>query len=141
MNVRLKPSRRLVLVLAAAHSVAALLLWPLDMPSWLKVLGTLALAASLAYYVLHYAWLRMPGSVVALEVKHDGMGFRTRDGEWEACRPLPSSYVSSYFTILNLRAGDSRFARHVVILPDSLDAEDYRLLRVLLRWKAPDWMA
>jgi hypothetical protein len=36
---------------------------------------------------------------------------------------------------LNLNANGERLARHVVILPDAINSEDFRKLRVLLRWK------
>jgi toxin CptA len=55
--------------------------------------------------------------------------------------PLGSSFVAPYLTVLELKplgAGGlwQRFrTRSVVILPDGIDAEEFRQLRVLLRWK------
>jgi toxin CptA len=48
---------------------------------------------------------------------------------------LGTTYVTPYLTVLNLRGHGERGARHVTLLPDSLHAEDFRKLRVWLRWK------
>jgi toxin CptA len=48
---------------------------------------------------------------------------------------LGTSFVSPYLAVLNLKPGNSRLARHIVLLPDSLEKEEFRQLRVLLRWK------
>jgi hypothetical protein len=38
---------------------------------------------------------------------------------------------------LNLRVEGSRFAQHVLLVRDNLDPEDFRKIRVLLRWARP----
>jgi toxin CptA len=73
---------------------------------------------------------------VALEVTEAGrISFRTRHGEWRECELLPSSYVSPRLTILNLKPEGGR-VRHVVLVPDNVDARDFRRLRTWLRWAA-----
>jgi len=34
-----------------------------------------------------------------------------------------------------LKPAGSRLAKHLVILPDAIDAEDFRRLRVWLKWR------
>ncbi len=60
---------------------------------------------------------------------------RRASGEWGECEVLGSTYVMPFLTILNLRDGDSGALRRVTLLPDSLEADDFRQLRVWLRWK------
>jgi len=44
------------------------------------------------------------------------------------------SLVTPFITVLNVLPQGARLARSVVILPDSLDAESFRQLRVWLKW-------
>jgi toxin CptA len=48
------------------------------------------------------------------------------------------SFVTPYLTVLNLKPEGARFAHALVILPDSLEAESFRRLRVRLKWGTAD---
>lgn len=147
--IRLKPSRRLAVVLGLAHFTAIGLLWPLALPVMIKLAGSMLLTVSLAFYVRHYAWLTSPGSVTGLELAlepSDEMTcvLETQRGERIACALLGSSFVAPYLMVLELsplepsKSWRKFFTRSVVILPDGIDAEEFRQLRVLLRWKWKD---
>ena len=45
------------------------------------------------------------------------------------------SFVSPWLTVIRWRPSHSRFDRTIVVLPDMLAREDYRRLRVFLRWE------
>ena len=51
---------------------------------------------------------------------------------------LSSSFVSPSLTVLNLRVAGAARPRHLVILPDNVEKETFRRLRVLLRWSPED---
>lgn len=144
--IRLKSSKRLALTLTLAHFTAIGLMWPLDLHILVRLLGILLLAASLAFYVKRYAWLASPGSVIGLELLDDmTCVVKTRQGKSIACALLGSSFVAPYLTVLEFKPLEplplwqSLFASHsIVILPDGINAEDFRKLRVLLRWKWKD---
>ncbi len=106
------------------------------MALWLEVIAIAALMASLIFNVWQSALLRTPDAVTGLEITSDDkFSIQTRRGRWIECEVLGSTYVTSFLTILNLKRMDSGRTTHAVILPDSLDAEDFRKLRVWLRWK------
>jgi toxin CptA len=146
--VRLKPSTRLAVMLGFAHLVAIVLLWPLMVPTAVKLAGSALLVFSLVFYLRRYALLRSRDSVSGLELT-DEMAciLETRGGERIACALLGSSFVAPYLTVLELKplkfdgAVELRetwrrfFSRSVVILPDAIDFEEFRQLRVMLRWK------
>jgi toxin CptA len=136
-RVALKGSKRLAVLICAAHLAGIELLWPLAISLWLKLGLSLALWLSLLFSIRRDALLLARDSIVALELNQDGSGtLKTRGGEWQECALLGSSFISPYLTILNLEFGNRLQARHAVLLPDSLGAEDYRRLRVWLRWKS-----
>lgn len=130
------------MMLGLAHVSAISLLWPLMLPVAAKVAPTVALAISLVIYLRHYALRKSPGSVTGLSLADDmTCTLETRRGERIACALLGSSFVAPYLTVLELKPlNDTRWSlrlrpRSVVILPDAIAAEDFRRLRVLLRWK------
>ncbi|MDN5882611.1 MAG: hypothetical protein L0H75_09220 [Nitrosospira sp.] len=143
--IRLKPSMRLAVVLSLAHFSAIGLLWPLMLPTAVKLMGSAILALSLVFYVRHYALLRSPGSVVGLELSDEmACTLETRRGTRIPSALLGSSFVAPYLTVLEFKPLDSPkpwrrvFSRSLTILPDGIDAEEFRQLRVLLRWKWRD---
>ena len=136
LNIRLKPSGYLTLLFSAAHIIAIGLVLALPLPIGLKLVTTLVFCVSLVFYLKRNARLAALNSIIALEIMEDcACAIETRSGKRLDCILLPTSYVSASLTILNLKADGEMLARHVVILPDSINPEDFRKLRVLLRWK------
>ena len=136
LNIRLKPSVYLALLLSAVHAIAIGLFLVLPLLIWLKVAATLVFCTSFVFYLKRNAWLATPNSIIALVINEDcTCAIETRGGKRLECILLPTSYISAFLTVLNLNANGERQARHVVILPDAINSEDFRKLRVLLRWK------
>ena len=136
LNIRFKPSGRLTLLLSAVHAIAVGLFLVLPLPIWLKVAAILAFCISFVFYLERNARLATPNSIIALETGEDcACVIETRNGRRLDGILLPTSYVSASLTLLNLKAHGERLARHVVILPDAINSEDFRKLRVFLRWK------
>ena len=135
LRVPLKPSRYLALTLAAAHACAGIVLIPLELPLWSKLTLLAFVIASFAYALRRHALLRTAGAFVAVEFRqHDCVAVQTRDGRWHEARVLPTTCVSPLLTVLNMRMPRRVFARHVVLARDSAHPEDYRKVRVWLRW-------
>jgi len=59
---------------------------------------------------------------------------RSELDEWRSGVVRPGSFVAPWLTILRWRAPTHRFDRTLLVLPDMLPEEDFRRLRVLLRW-------
>ena len=135
-NIRLKSSTYLALLLGAAHCIAIGLVLILPLPRWLTLVAIPVFGISFGYYLRRNALLVAPNSITALEIKEDrACVLETRNGKQINCVLLPTSYVSASLTILNLKIEGKLLAKHVIILPDAVNAEDFRKLRVLLRWK------
>lgn len=136
LKTELQTSKTLAAILAVAHGIAILLILAVGLPQWLQAVAVAALVVSMVYYVRQTALLRSPAAVVAIEIgSDDAFSVRIRRGDWRACEVLGSTYVASFMTVLNLRDLGTKAVRHAVILPDSMNGEDFRRLRVWLRWK------
>jgi toxin CptA len=143
--IQLKPSMRLAVMLSLAHFSAIGLLWPLILPAAVKLTSSVILALSLFFYLRRYALLRSQESVMGLELSDEmACTLELRSEKRITCALLGSSFVEPYLTVLELKPLEPlkswrRFSsRSVVILPDGIDAEEFRQLRVLLRWKWKD---
>lgn len=133
--LRLRPSPRLAAILVAAHLAALGLLITLTVAFWMLALAAAVLALSAVISVSRHAWLRGRRSVLVLEFSNrEQVHVRLRDGSAHGGRILGSSTVGAALTVLNIQLDDQRFPVYAVIMNDSLDPEDFRRLRVWLRW-------
>lgn len=130
-----RPSRRLAGYLALAHGGAL---------SFLPWLPLNAAAGSLLAILIALCFARSYTSRVLMRGGRDIVGLMwTREGDWRlfergggerVCRLRADSHAHPALTVLNF-SGERRCS--VVLLPDSLDGEAYRRLRVRLGLHAP----
>jgi toxin CptA len=128
------PSRYFAAILVAAHITAIAALLSLVMPLWTKVAWIFPVLFSLIHHLRRDAWLSSPSAVTSLRLEQEQIMLITRSGEQVAGRILRDTLVTPCITVLNVLPHGARLARSVVILPDSLDAESFRQLRVWLKW-------
>ncbi|HSC96814.1 MAG TPA: protein YgfX [Burkholderiales bacterium] len=135
-TIAVAPSVRLAAAVCAAHLAATGLVWLVPIPALGKGVVTLAIAFSLIYFLARDATLHAASAIVALELNDGGgIAFRTRDGTWVESELSGSSYVSPALTIVVLQPRGRGRTRRAIILPDSVDARDFRRLRIWMRWK------
>lgn len=135
LRIAIGPSRTLAAVLGIAHMAALVVTVVVALPTWVKFLIAMELVTSGTWSILRLALQRGPSAIVELEVEAGGrISCRTRDGRWREGEVLSSSFVSPWLTVLNLRVAGAIRARHLVILPDNVEKDGFRRLRVLLRW-------
>ncbi len=131
--ISLKPSISLAAILATAHLGAIFLVFVL--PISVRLPLVMLLAFSMAYSILRYALIKLPESIVSLKLEEKSCTYSMRGGSEKNCAFHGSTYVSPYLTVLNLKEEGRRLMKSVVILPDAIDREEFRQLRVWLRWK------
>lgn len=115
-------------MLIAMHGVAGLAVWWALPAGWMRVGGITALAASLAYSVVQQSRRRFTG----LELDPDGAFRLRRDDAWQTAR-LQDAFVTPALTVLRLRLENGSTAA-LTLLPDSLAGDDFRRLRIILKW-------
>jgi toxin CptA len=136
LNIHIKASRQLAMVLAAAHALAAAMLFLMPLALALRLGVLLALALSLRHALRLHAWRTLPDACVGLSVQRDGVArLDLRSGDARTGRVLGSTRVGTLLTVIHLRRDDNGATTSVVLLPDSAEADDLRALRVWLRFK------
>jgi toxin CptA len=135
VHASLQRSRTIAVSLCLAHTAAGVILVLLDVPVWSKVALAFVLVLSVLHATCRHALLRTNRAVLGIEIKdRETAAVLCRDGRWRDARVLGSTYVTPLLTVLNLRLTGERLMRHVVLVPDNIDREDFRKVRVLLRW-------
>ena len=140
-----KPSIVLTLIICAMGLGAGVILILPALIWQIKLILGVVILSAVAYNVCQYGLLLLPWSYVALNVSsvHQVQLVR-KDGKQIDVHVRDDSVVTPFLTVVNCKVTDASllmrlFAPHLVILPDALDAESYRQLRVWLRWgKAGD---
>jgi len=133
LEASLSPSRiaRVWVICLAFGTLALTLTLPVE---WWAGAGAAVPIA--AWTALWFRDLRV-GRHAACRLRVDGdrtLSLTTLDGRTLRGRILPSTYVGARLTALVWRPEGRRFARAQCVLPDMLPAEDFRRLRVLLRY-------
>lgn len=136
LRLEIGRSRTLVLLFSMVHGLAMLLLPWSGFPGWVNLL----LGAGIALHALHAitldGWPLRQSAIGGIELT-DACELRVRDiaGQWQKAAIHPSSFVTPYLTVLNFRIEGQRRLRHLIIVPDRVDADAFRHLRVWLRWR------
>jgi toxin CptA len=136
--LRLRPSRQLGCLLGAGHAAAVLLSWVAPIAWWLSLGLSMGVLTSLGFSLRYHALRNALGALTGLELRSDGSAaVEDRQGRWSEVRVLGSSFVSPVLTILNLAGAQARLRRSLVVATDTLEVDEFRRLRVWLRWRVP----
>jgi hypothetical protein len=121
-----------IALLTAAHLLASVGTLAAGVPT--PVQGTLCVAiiASWIFHLRRYRCEHTENRAVIMYGEQEGWRVRIGEGSEIHAKLLGSSVSTRWITILHFRTGQKRF-QSFVIFPDSLDAEDYRRLRMILR--------
>jgi toxin CptA len=135
LRVQLRPSRTLAAALAVGH-LLALIAAVTSLPSAAAALVVLGLGLSLFHH-LRLAMHRSALAVAGLDLAADGrFAVANPAGAWVAAELRHSAVPAAWLAVLAARDNAGR-SRTAVILPDAVDPEAFRRLRVWLRWRMP----
>lgn len=124
-----------MLAIGTTTVFAAAILVVLPVPAWISLLAAIALGgwAHLAWRC--YGARSARSAVIELMLSTDGVVVvRRRDGRMIAGCVQPRTFVHPWLTSLAWRPDGAMCSRHLLVLPDMLDGDVYRRVRVLLRY-------
>jgi toxin CptA len=131
----LRPSRILALLLGFLSCLVLIVLWQMMLPLWLMIGLMLVVVVWAGYHLTLDAKLRLPHACVAFRLEEGGeIMLILRNGLHVPCTLRTDSLVTPYLVILNASMIDQHGERNVVIAPDSMNTENFRRLRVALKW-------
>lgn len=147
--INFKPSNILSILLISAGLGSVTLLFLVELSHLTRLLLAMLIVFCTIYSVINRALLLMPWSFVALRAdKNNAWQLQCKDGRSIQIFISKESLVTAHLTILNFTIATASASEHsiknalqhyllnnaVVLLPDSMDAENFRQLRLCLRW-------
>jgi toxin CptA len=134
--LHIRSSRYVVALIVVTHALTAGLLLGLPVSLNLRLIGSAVVAGACAVALRRVVGRASPASLqIGLDRR---IRITTRDGRQREGEVLADSYVGSRLTTIVWRPSGAWIARTVLILADTLPAEDFRQLRVILRYsRAP----
>lgn len=127
---RLKPSYYLAILLLVIHGGAIACLCFLPWPWWTKLLLSLACLMSFVTLFCQHVLLNNPRSVIEFWQDTHCWQLRNNRGEVSRLNLADDSMCTRYFVLLNFTALNKKKKKiSLIILPDSLNAKDFRQLR------------
>lgn len=126
--IELQRSHFLTLLLVLFHTLAtgSVIALPFD---WLLRSVLLLVIGWSLWYSLR------PSRILGLRIsERDGLDARLADGNRVALTALSDSTVFTRLIVLRLRIGEEKRVSGLALLPDQMSAEQFRWLRLWLRW-------
>lgn len=118
-------------LMVVAHWLASILVVLWARPWWLAAALVLGVSLGLAYESVR---IRRPDiGAISISAKGEFM-VQPRQGEWVVAEVTGDSVVLPLVSVLGIKLPNRRFTQRVLLLPDRLDARQYRQLRVWLKW-------
>lgn len=132
---KLRPSGLLTLLFLLLSIASVISVWMLPLPTFAPLVLTIALLCWLVYRCVLDANLRMGRSCVAFRLEdREQIVLVLRDGRQLSGQVSDDSIVTPYLVILNVLLKEQSRRRSLLILPDVMGNESFRLLRIALRW-------
>lgn len=139
--INFKSSFTLSAIVVLMSLIMSSILIPLNLYWQIKLVLVTVVALAAIYTVSRYGLLCLPSSYVALMVNaKNELQITRRDGvQLTDLSVTVDSVVTPVLTVIayhqkNATLLNRVFCARLIILPDALDAESYRQLRVWLRW-------
>ena len=126
--VTLGDSRQMHITIAAAHFCSAIAILLAAIAPLYQGLGIVLLLLNLIYW-------RRPAQSARLRANRDGKLQFWHDKQWRTATLKDSSVILPFCTVLRIAVEKPRLHRTIVVMLDSLPADDFRRLRVWLRWR------
>jgi hypothetical protein len=129
------PSRSAGVAIGIAGAATTGVVLSLPLVAWQTVLLVVLVAAWTWHAWRAHALRQGRRACVALRLAPNGLVAVTfADGGVRAGHVRSSSYVAARLTAIVWRADGERHSRSILILPDMVPADDFRRLRVMLRY-------
>ncbi|GIK87118.1 MAG: hypothetical protein BroJett026_25990 [Betaproteobacteria bacterium] len=135
LRVSLRPSRLAAVAILAIAGVAWAAVLVLSVPTIAHLVTGLVLGGWALLRCRQHAWRVAARSVAEVMLSSDGViVVRHRRGGLLAGHVRAASFVHPWFTSIVWRPDGARASRSLPLLPDMMSVEEFRRLRVLLRY-------
>lgn len=122
------------MLLLLSHALIVIVVCLTAVPPVVRLALLVAILLSLSCYLARDALLLLPGSWHKISLDQDSVSVTTRDGSALSGKITGRTVVTPYFAVLCIRPEDRYFQVSRAIFPDMLGKDEFRDLRVRLRF-------
>ena len=116
-------------------SVSAATLSLLYLPVWVALAVCLLILGGASAALRLHALKTHTKAVVAIRCDASMLHCQLKSGHWISGPALPGGLISTWLTVVRVKdTSVGSASAFVVLMPDCMGVEDYRRLRVFLRW-------
>lgn len=133
-HFEIQSSRYLAAMLCVVHGAVLAVLPLLALPPWAKLPLAAIILSSLAYYLRRDALLLAADSCIGVVFEADAVTLRLRNGTRLHGVLAADTLVTPLLTVLRIKTSGWHASRSIVVLPDRMNPESFRQLRVGLKW-------
>ena len=150
LRLTIIPSHYLLIVVSLLHVGGMTIIWFTSLPWWIKVMISVAVAASMIWFVASN-YCRKVSELLKKHYPHVRELIWGNDDEWLVVNEVgeelkarfsTASFVHPQFTVVSLKIPELPWysrSRSFIFLKDNIDPETFRRLRIRLQWySAPD---
>jgi hypothetical protein len=123
------------LLIVLGHALAISLFIFLPIPNWAWGGISLLLIFNLVYLIRRDVLLNLNYSYIALKAEKDRWVVFNKQGYSFPVIFQRDSFVTPYLVILNFSVEKQFFLHHIVLMKGSLSVDEFRLLRVMIKWE------
>ncbi len=135
IHLNLKPSPLLAWLIGLANAICCLIVLFLPIHIGFKLLVVPVLVAMAIYSIRRYAMLALDKSINRMSLTHESkLQLISRNGARQEAKVLESTFVAAYLTVLNAEDMETGKRIHIILMPDNVEPDSFRQLRVWLRW-------
>jgi len=140
ITVKLLPSRMMLWLFVATAVFISGILVLVPLAFWSRIAILSIIIVNLLYFSCRDALLVFSWSYTSLNINaKDQLQLVRKDGKKLEVNVQENTVVTAYLTVLNCQRQESTFLQrllplHIVIFSDAVNADDFRQLRVWLRW-------
>ena len=135
INVPIRASARLALLLTTAHAGAMAAVIVMPVAWWLRAAACSLLVASGTVMIRRNALLKAADSVIGLQLRRDGScHLQLRNQRAISGELCPGWFASPLMIVVQVACPGQRWRRSITLLPDAVEAECLRRLRIFLRF-------
>lgn len=137
---RWQASRLLLVLYMTALALAVVTLLMVPVPQWLRMLGLLLCLLHACWVLPSRILLSRDSSWRGLRKDQQGWSLWSRGAGWQPVQLRPDSLALPLMVVLRFRVPGQWFSRGLCVARDAMPAEQYRRLRVRLKFSRRRWV-
>ncbi len=133
-NIPIAPSRTLFVISSGVHVLAVALCLAYELPLLFQLLMAITILLAYIYFYRRHISLLSPFSIHKLSwlAEEKSFSLKQRNGQWLTVTAIQTKLMTPFAVFMNVQVEQRLFPVPLIIWKDSIGADNFRRLRVLM---------